>query len=264
MLPRPLIYQRPRFPGLYPEKEESEIEFTDKEENRNPVYEYQGSNPKGYVKWFFGRCRQKKGASINGKITNFDMAQQEDLKQNKNKTKLQKVVQILKRHRDVMFENDPDNKPISIIITTLAGQIYSGESTILESLIGFIDGVEGYLNSHRNNDGSYSIPNPSYIGEDFADKWKERPERQAAFFAWLKQLQYDFNLQNMMNRDRVGMGNAVKKVFGSASGSVVFGARGFEEANAVNAGKVKVNTSTGNLSRTGTLTVPPSRHYGEI
>ena len=68
----------------------------------------------------------------------------------------------------------------------------------------------------------------------------------------------------MMNRDRVGMGNAVKKVFGAASGSVVFGVRGIEEANAVNAGKVKVNTSTGNLSKTGTLTVPPSRHYGEV
>jgi hypothetical protein len=251
----------PRYPS---NADSTMISITDKDKDRVPVYIYQGSNPKGYVKWFFGRCRQRKVASINGRVTNFDMAQQEDLRQNKNKTKLQKAVQILKRHRDVMFENDTDNKPISIIITTLAGQVYSGEDTILDTLLGFVNGVEGYLDAHKKDDGSYSIPNPSYAGEDFADKWKEHPERQAAFFSWLGQLKTDFDLQNLMSRDRVGMGNAIKKSFGAVSGAMVFGVRGFAEANAVKAGTVRVNTSTGNLTRTGTVPVPPSRHYGEV
>lgn len=251
----------PRYPS---NADSTMIRITDKDNDRIPVYEYQGSNPKGYVKWFFSRCRQKTVGNVNGKILNCDMAQQEDLKQNKNKTKLQKAVQILKRHRDVMFENNPENKPISIIITTLAGQLYSGESTILDTLLGFINGVEDYLNAHRKEDGSYSISNPSYTGEDFADKWKEHPERQAAFFSWINQLQRDFNLQDMMNRDRVEMGNAVKNSFGAVSGTRVFGVRGFAEANAVKAGEVKVNTSTGNLTRTGTVSVLPSRHYGEV
>ena len=253
----------PSIPQYPSDTDSTMINITDKDEKRVPVYEYQGSNPKGYVKWFFGRCRQRKVANVDGKVMNYDMAQQEDLKQNKNKTRLQKAVQILKRHRDVMFENNPDNKPISIIITTLAGQIYSGETSILDTILGFVNGVEFYLNTHRKEDGSYSIPNPSYAGEDFADKWKEHPERQAAFFSWIRQLKTDFNLQNMMSRDRVGMGNAVKKTFGAASGSMVFGVRGFMEANAVKTGDVRVNPSTGNLSRTGTVTVPPSRHYGE-
>ena len=251
----------PRYPS---NTDSTMISITDKNEDREPVYEYQGSNPKGYVKWFFGRCRQKKAVSVNDKFINYDMAQQEDLKQNKNKTKLQKTVQLLKRHRDVMFKIDPDNKPISIIITTLAGQIYSGENTILDTLLGFIDGVDDYLNSHRKNDGSYNIPNPSYAGEDFADKWKDHPERQDAFFAWIHQLQTDLNLEDLLNRDRVTMGNAVKKSFGALSGSMVFGFRGFAEANAIKTGEVKVNTSTGNLTRTGTVPVPPSRHYGEV
>ncbi len=40
----------------------------------------------------------------------------------KEKMPLQRVVQLLKRHRDIMFssdEYDSENKPISIIITTL-------------------------------------------------------------------------------------------------------------------------------------------------
>lgn len=110
------------------------------------------------------------------------MARQEDLRQNKYKTNLQKAIQILKRHRDIMFEKDPDNKPISIIITTIAGQVYSGENSILDTLLGFVDGVEIYLNANKKEDGSYSIPNPSYAEEDFADKWKDHPERKAGIF----------------------------------------------------------------------------------
>ena len=251
----------PRYPS---NADSTMISITDKDEDRNPIYTFLGSNPKGYIKWFFGRCRQKKTKSVNGKIINYEMAQQEDLKQNKYKTVLQKAVQILKRHRDVMFEDDIDNKPISIIITTLAGQIYSGEDTILDTILGFVNGVENYLNAHRKEDGSYSIPNPSYMGEDFADKWIEHPDRQAAFISWIRQLQTDFNLETLMSLDRVAMGNSIKKSFGASSGKMIFGVRGLTEANDVKAGNVRVDTSTGNLVRTGTIPVPPSRHYGDV
>lgn len=247
----------------YPSKPESTmINITDKDKDRIPVYIYQGSNPKGYINWFFDRCRQKKIARINESYL-LEMAQQEDLKQNRNKTVLQKAVQLLKRHRDVMFDNDQDNKPISIIITTLAGQLYGGECTILETLLTFANGVDDYLNSRKKPDGSYSIPNPSYNGEDFADKWKEHPERQKAFFSWLMQLQSDLNLENLMTFERVRMGSAVKKAFGSTSGETVFGVYGLVEANDVKQGQLKVNTTTGNLTKTGTVVVPPSHHYGE-
>ena len=67
-----------------------------------------------------------------------------------------------------------------------------------------------------------------------------------------------------MNQDRVAMGRSVKKVFGDASGTAVFRQMGYDEANAVKDGIRKIDTETGNLSKTGTVTVPPSRHYGEI
>ena len=240
------------------------ILITDKDEHRDPIYEYQGSNPKGYVNWFFSRCSRRKSINADGKVVLYEMAQQEDLRQNKNKTKLQKAVQILKRHRDIMFETDLDNKPISIIITTLAGQIYCGEETILDTLLGFVNGVENYLNSNKKEDGNYSIPNPSYKGEDFADKWKEHPERQEAFFSWIKQLKADFNLQDLMNRDRVGMGKSVKKIFGAATGTLIFGIHGLHEAREVKAENIKVDPTAGRLSTSGTVAIPPSHHYGEI
>ena len=251
----------PRYPS---NTKSTMISITDKDRERIPVYDFQGSNPKGYIKWFFGRCRNRPVNSVDGKLITYDMAEQEDLKQNKNKTCLQKAVQLLKRHRDIVFENDLDNAPISIIITTLAGEIYKGENTIIDTILGFANGVETYLNAHRKEDGSYSIPNPSYSGEDFADKWIEHPERQEAFFSWIKQLQKDLNLETLMNLDRVAMGILIKKSFGNASGKFIFGLSGLKEAEAVKAGDVKVNTTTGNLSRNGTVTVPPSKHYGEV
>lgn len=241
----------------------TQIRITDKDIERTPIYEYQGSNPKGYVRWFFTKCLQHRVSGANVPITIYDMAKQENLRQNKNKTKLQKAVQILKRHRDVMFDDNPDVKPISIIITTLAGQLYDGEDTILDTLIGFVSKVEGYLQGSMK-DGHYCIPNPSLEDEDFADKWKEHPERQLAFFSWIRQLKTDLNLETLISKDRVSMGNGIKRAFGATTGAVIFGVQGVNEANAVKAGTIKVNTTTGSLSETGTIPVPPSKHYGDI
>ena len=42
------------------------------------------------------------------------------------KTPLQRSIQILKRHRDVMFWNSPNLRPISMIITTLSAHALPG------------------------------------------------------------------------------------------------------------------------------------------
>lgn len=238
------------------------IHITNK--NAEHSYSYIGSNPKGYIQWFFRQCKKKpRSTAENSRMIVFDMAEQERLDKNKYKTKLQKAVQILKRHRDVMFEHNQDNAPISIIITTLAAQIYDGEDTLLGIISDFANGVEAYLEKTKR-DGRYAIPNPSYTGEDFADKWKTHPERQQAFFDWIEQLKTDFDLRQLEELDRVSMGLKIKNVFGAMTGSTVFALAGLVEAQAVQSQSLKVDKQTGNLSRTGTVSVPASHHYGKI
>ena len=79
------------------------------------------SNPFGYAKWFFNRAEvsSTKRVMLSEAIKPVPNFQQ-------NKLPLQRVVQILKRHRDMMFNGD-DDKPISIIITTLAARAYNKE-----------------------------------------------------------------------------------------------------------------------------------------
>lgn len=87
------------------------------------------SNPKGYTAWFRGRMRVsfemiREAMALSAK------ANVEDIPTHRVKTPLQKAVQILKRHRDVMFLNKSDQKPISVIITTLAALSCQNEPTV--------------------------------------------------------------------------------------------------------------------------------------
>jgi hypothetical protein len=104
---------------------------------------------------------------------------------------LQRSVQLLKRHRDVMFQGSPDGKPVSIIITTLAARAYQGEDDIDAALSRILSGMGGLVAQT-----SPRVPNPVYPGEDFADKWAD-PARghlrlEANFWSWLEQAKSDF------------------------------------------------------------------------
>jgi hypothetical protein len=113
----------------------------------------------------------------------------EEIPEYRVRTPLQQAVMILKRHRDDMFEDDPDSKPISIIITTLAGHAYEGEADAPSALLGILERMEGKI----TNDGRrYIVANPTDATENFADRWEKYPERHEAFFAWLAQARADF------------------------------------------------------------------------
>lgn len=162
------------------------------------------SNPDGYAIWFANRC--KESVSKTQLLT-------EDIvplkKYNPNKTPLQRIVQILKRHRDMMFPSD-DNKPISIIITTLAAQAYNGESDILEGLANVVTNMHKYIS--KDKDGNDKVANPLNPEENFADKWVEAPEKRDKFYRWLDQVRKD--LTTILGSSGVMIWDSVGKSFG--------------------------------------------------
>ena len=151
------------------------------------------SNPRGYAEWFKSRMgdvflRQRE--QVFNEMRNKGItANVEDIPTYRVRTPLQSAIMILKRHRDVMFENDPTNKPISIILTTLAAHAYHGENTIGYTLLSILSRMEDAI----EHDGQkFIIKNPTDALENFADKWHEHPERAQAFFFWLEQARKDF------------------------------------------------------------------------
>ena len=104
------------------------------------------------------------------------------------KTTLQRSIQLLKRHRDIMFQDDPNDKPISIIITTLAALAYSNQADLYDALISIVGGMPSHI---QILNGSSWIPNPVNPKENFADKWQENPQKELKFRSWLLKVQSD-------------------------------------------------------------------------
>ena len=240
------------------------IKITEHNEEKN-TYRYIPSNPKGYIDWFFSRCQVRLDAifeSYSQQNIIKEQADIEKIKRNKVKTPLQKAIQILKRHRDIMFEKNPDDKPISIIITTLAAQLYNNEDNIVDALNSFLDGAEAYINDNKRNN-RYYIENPSLNTENFADKWNKHPERAQNFFEWIHKTQEDFDIKTLQNFDRVQMGKHINDTFGQNTGRAVYKQRAENEVKAVSDQNLRVNPANGNISKAGSVAIPLSHHYEE-
>jgi hypothetical protein len=151
------------------------------------------SNPRGYGEWFklrMGRAFTREREQIFEEMQSRGItASVEDVPIHRVRTPLQSAIMILKRHRDSMFADNPDDKPISIIISTLAAQAYNNEGTIGQALLSILNRMEVAI----EHDGhKHIIRNPTDPLENFADKWEKLPKRAKAFFDWLEQARTDF------------------------------------------------------------------------
>jgi len=148
------------------------------------LWKWQHSNPIGYADWFRGRSEllhgfeAKRHPSVAG-VPAWSA-----------RTPLQRVVQILKWHCMIVFEEDPDNRPPSILITTLAARAYNGERDLFTATRMVLDLMPSFI---ENRDGTWWVPNPAHEGENFTDKWKEYPERRKAFYTWLEDIRAVMN-----------------------------------------------------------------------
>lgn len=113
---------------------------------------------------------------------------------------LRRIVQLLKRHRDIFYENNTEDvAPFSVIITTLAMQAYEycvrrhvfvGEMDVLVEVIRMMPHfIERPILDGRQG---YAVPNETTHEENFADNWNKDPRRAPAFYTWHAQALLDF------------------------------------------------------------------------
>jgi len=144
------------------------------------------SNPKGYARWFEARMRPVAILLMEKRAEKALYASIDDVPTYKWKTPLQRAIQILKRHRDIMFRDDPDGKPISMIVTTLAALCYEGEGDLGTAVTNIVAKMPDCV-----GDRSPRIPNPVQPEEDFADRWGEDTRLQENFWRWHSQFEAD-------------------------------------------------------------------------
>lgn len=185
--------------------------------NKDCTYKWSSSNPGGYGDWFdnINKTVYESAKSLQQRSlfeNNRDIyASIDEVPDALIKTPLQRAIQILKRHRDVRFTNHPWalDKPISMIITTLAARLYNDEPNVflaLRNIVNELDELSAFLKPDygtnkslygktlikRDADGTWSIPNPVNPDENFADRWHENNHQKAkAFFQWASWVKED-------------------------------------------------------------------------
>lgn len=143
------------------------------------------SNPFGLAKWFYDIAYRP--TSLNRTI-DLKEAIAPVPKHYATKSTLQRVVQLMKRHRDIMFAENGDDKPISIIITTLAARAYNDSTDLLEALQHVAYNMSSYI---KGTSGHRIIENPVNPSENFADRWNSANKKEESFYKWLEKLQHD-------------------------------------------------------------------------
>ena len=143
------------------------------------------SNPEGYGEWF---ADQQTQILLEKRLAIFDSqihANVDDIPLHRVRTPLQDIVKVLKWDRDVTLGED-DDKPISVIITTLAAHAYRGEATLVEAMRTILTTMEEFI---EERGGVIWIANPTNPGENFADRWADNPRKKTQFFKWLRRAQ---------------------------------------------------------------------------
>lgn len=226
------------------------------------LHAWQHSNPRGYAEWFKGRMAvqfREKRAVLAAEM---GRAAAEDVREYKVKTPLQRAIQILKRHRDFYFEDNPDDKPISIIITTLAARAYDNQADLVEALLTLIRDMPRHIQSRMKNGNRVAwVPNPVDDDENFADKWEEHPQRETEFRAWLKEVNDDLTtalrgsgIHKVVELLGISLGNSTVTRAAAALGHGALQQR--------RSGTLKMAAGTGMLGATGDVPVKEHTFYG--
>lgn len=156
------------------------ILVTDKASKR-----WKESNPRDYATWFKAIAARRPSINYANRELMAKEAAEPLPEPTSSRPLLTRIVQLLKRHRDVMFDGRKE-MPISAIITTLAAQSYEANvgnafDSQVEFVLTVIDDMPGYLEVDA---AVPAVPNPENPKENFADKWITHPEREEAFHEW--------------------------------------------------------------------------------
>ena len=159
------------------------ILVTDKEIGR-----WKESNTKDYTVWFRGIAILSPRISYADRevIKSFSAAAEPLPAPKFSKPMLNRIIQLMKRHRDVMFDGDR-SAPISAIITTLAALSYEYHVRrgLFQNQIEFLLAVVRDMPNFITRVGvEERVPNPANPLENYADKWVRHPERRIAFHKW--------------------------------------------------------------------------------
>ncbi|MGO9454322.1 MAG: nucleotidyltransferase [Candidatus Binataceae bacterium] len=196
------------------------------------------NNPLGFQTWFGSCC---KNIILLEKASVLPVPAREPVPV---MPPLKRVVQLLKRNRDIVFA-DQDDEPSSILLTTLAGQHYAKDASVHLALCNVVSGIAEQV--RQADPYRIAVMNPPCETQDLCEGLSDRGYKAFANWIWalhqaLLKLHDGEGLENVANR--------LKRLFGervtltavkSFSGNV----RKARERGALRAGRDGLSTAVG-------------------
>lgn len=221
------------------------------------LYYYDPSNPKGYVEWFKSVMKYDEILLEKRAFSQKVETEVEKLELSKIRTPLQKAIQILKRHRDIYFtdKDNSDDRPSSIIITTLCGLAYSdlkdnqvNKSNLFTIISQLLNNLPKYI--LYDLDEGWKLSNPSREDENFLNKWKSNNELKDAFDEWILQARIDIltNPEEFIDTNLDKLKEGFFKSFGEKTGRDALEKYGIEFGKLKDEGELRFNTRNSSVT----------------
>lgn len=159
----------------------------------NALKSWSSGNPKGFSNWFIEIAETVKEPFLKRYSDVLLKAQVESERLPEEvylKTPLQRAVQLIKRYRDIYFQ-DKDYKVSSIVLTTLTAKFYEGEDSIFEALDQVISRIKANYLDAFNRNVKFRVINPVNPNEDFTDSWTNNHYQN--FYAFISDFHHKWN-----------------------------------------------------------------------
>ncbi len=164
------------------------------------------SNPLGYADWF-----KMRSAVLVERVFKADAKPLPPQQPASEKMPIQIAVQLMKRARDVLFDG-ADVAPRSVILTTLAGEHYTGGACVVTAMVEVARATQ--LRVRAVAPGMISVVNPTNPDENFCDGMTpERHKALADFAGW-----FEARVAELTRLKGPPLYDALKKLFDRGSG----------------------------------------------
>jgi hypothetical protein len=151
------------------------------------------SNPKGFLRWFVSRKVIFMEKFARAVIEPLQRPLAAELK-----AILSKCVQLIKRWRDVKWQDDQTLATPSILLTYLAADYYNGEATLIDAMTTILAGMEDFVRSGIRE--VLSPANLAFPAEVISEKWLNTPTCYDAFASAIPALRSEW--ENLVFRKR--------------------------------------------------------------
>lgn len=219
------------------------------------LFLWQRSDPIAYADWFHQRCHAE-FVSMRAALAKSLHVNIEEVPTWLVKTALQRGVQVMKLHRNLFFADDTENRPPSILITTLAALAYRGQTDLFDAVMDMVTDMPSYI---ERDGSSYIVANPVQPAENFADRLTAAQAKKMV--TWLGELER--TLVEAADT-RTGMGDMATRLSAGFGSTVTKAAENFggTRRDARGSGRLAV-TSTGAVTTGAGMGMRDHRFFGE-